>query len=536
MSKYKPYAFVLLGAFIYHMGHPNHFNFLIPFGSILGMSLLLSQLLPKQPSRTRILKYLLFNLFITVVSFYWITKTLQEFGNLPFIVAAAANSMYTLIFQPHLWLLIIGLHFLEKKKEISFQTGIMSFGLSIFLTLTEYYIPQQFPVFISHPLITVSEHLGLASVFGMPMFSFICYLIAMELYKQIAFKKSSALNWGICIVFILANPIANALKEKNNLESSDSFNVRMVQPNISNFLKVKSEQGGFASVSYVLGEYEKLTTKPFELDDKLDLIIWPETAYPYPINSVKEDLSQTTLPPTLNNLSLEMNSQMLVGGYDHFKDSEDASYFMTEYNSAFFISENAKLIDTYNKQVLIPFGETLPFGPLNKSIGEMIPNIAFFAEGTKFPIFESTKSVKIATTICYELLRPEFMRKYLNRASELPNLSVNLTNDSWYGNTLEPEQHLFLARWRAIEFDLPILRSTNTGITTYIKANGQEHSRLEYDMTNKLDLAIPLDSLKARGAGPTLFQTYGILASIALWLICFIFHLSLLKFRHAKTD
>ena len=534
MIKLKSYAFVLLGAFIYHLGHPNHLDILLPFGSIIGMAILLYELLPTQKTRYRVLKFLTFNLFITLASFYWITKTLQEFGDLPLVVAALANSLYTLIFQPHLWLLIIVLHFTNKRDFNLTDSGIKTFALSIFLTITEYYIPQQFPVFVSHPLITISEYLGLASVFGMPMFSFVCYLLALETVRQVKFKASSKLNWSICLIFIIANPLVSSLRTHNKLDSEDSYHVRMVQPNISNFMKMKSEAGGYASVSYVLGEYKKFSLAPTAKSKKLDLIVWPETAYPYPIDSNKEDFESTLLPPALNDLALEMNSHLLVGGYDHAENSDDNSFFMTEYNSAFFISPEARLLNTYNKHVLIPFGETLPFGPLNKSIGKMIPNIAFFAEGDKFPVFKGEKPVSLITTICYELLRPEFMREYLNSINSTPNLSVNLTNDSWYGNTLEPEQHLFLARWRAIEFNLPILRSTNTGITTYINANGQEEARLEYDIADKLDIEIKLNTLKSLDSSPTLFQRFGIILSICVWFLCFIFHYMLIKFKHAE--
>lgn len=539
MNKLASYTLVIFGAFLYHLGHPNHFDFLVPFGSILGTALLLSQLLPKQNLKERIAKFLAFNLFITLVSFYWITKTLQEFGDLPFALALGANSLYTLIFQPHFWILIIVLHCLEKRKEINFNNNLTTFLAAIFLTVTEYYVPQQFPVFISHPLITVSEYLGLASTFGMPMFSFICYLIALELYRLITFKSFAKLNWIICIVFVLLNPItAHIQKDLNNLNSKidgPKFNVRMVQPNISNFLKVESEQGGYASVSYVLKQYKDLTLIPFKDNEEIDLIIWPETAYPYPIETLKNNLAETPLPPIIKEIASATQSQLLIGGYDNFKEDVDMSFFMTEYNTAFFISGEPALIDTYHKQVLIPFGETLPFGPLNKWISSYIPNISFFAEGTKFPVFKS-KGLDLITTICYELLKPEFMREYLNSLKSSPDVLVNLTNDSWYGNTLEPEQHLFLARWRAIEFNLPILRSTNTGITTLISSNGQEISRLEYGVRGNLDLSIPMSEIKKSHKDPTLFQRFGISLSFGIWFLCFIFHFMLLKFKHAKND
>ena len=70
--------------------------------------------------------------------------------------------------------------------------------------------------------------------------------------------------------------------------------------------------------------------------------------------------------------------------------------------------------------------------------------------------------------ICYEILFSQYLRTYLNRQSRPPHFIVNLSNDSWYGDSAEPYQHRFLAHWRALEFNLPIIRMTNTGISSVL--------------------------------------------------------------------
>ena len=76
---------------------------------------------------------------------------------------------------------------------------------------------------------------------------------------------------------------------------------------------------------------------------------------------------------------------------------------------------------------------------------------------------------KIGPQICYESLFPYFSRKLSHLGTEL---ILNLTNDSWYGTLSQPYQHLYLAAGRAIEFRRPFIRSTNTGISEVILANG----------------------------------------------------------------
>ena len=135
--------------------------------------------------------------------------------------------------------------------------------------------------------------------------------------------------------------------------------------------------------------------------------------------------------------------------------------------------------------------------------------------------------MKFFSTICYELLKPKFIREYLNNLKERPHFMINLTNDSWYGKTMEPHQHLFLAKWRALEFNIPIIRSTNTGISSVVYADGTESKRLGVYKTGSLDLELLFGPNK-----PTIYQSFGILPLFALWILYFIFHLLGIKLKN----
>lgn len=540
MKILKPYAILIIAALIYHLGHPNHFKILIPFAPIIGSCFLIYFIMNANGLWQRVRFFLVFNLIITGMSFSWIAKTLQEFGSLPMPIAAIANTTFALIFQPHYWFLIFGLSLISKHKpnlsKTYFSNGLFSVVFAGFMTFVEYFLPQQFPVLLGQPWIVVSDFLGLAPVLGLPAFSFFSYLLCVEFIRLVKYQSHSKFNLVTCLVFIILNPLVASynLTTPTNIEKSPSFNLRLVQANISNFLKVDSESGEYASVSMVLGRYKDLSLKPFFNNEQIDLMIWPETAYPYPINTDKDDLSSTDLPPIFNAISEQVHAEILFGGYDHFMNAPDFSHYMTEYNAAFHLNTKALLIETYHKKVLIPFGETLPFGPFNKMVSKLIPTMAFFAEGLKFPLFQTRKELSYITTICYELLRPEFIREYLNSLDKKPNFMINLTNDSWYGNTLEPEQHLFLARWRAIEFKLPILRATNTGVSVFLDAHGQEVKRLNYGISDNLDLKININQHLKRDERATVFQKFGFLSTLAIWCLCFIFQLLLIKFKYAK--
>jgi apolipoprotein N-acyltransferase len=493
---------------------------------MIGVGILFFFLLKTESFKQKLLGLMTFNLSFNLLGFYWIADTLVEFGELPFLLALLLNALFTLIITPHYTVAIIILHFLQKRginlKEKSI--GLNSFCFAMGLTLLEYFIPQQFNVFLGQPLIILREYLGFAHIAGLPLYSFFSYLFVFEALSIVTERKFSKFNYASILVFIFLNPF---LLPKTNQKDLKENRVRLVQANISNFLKTDSEKGTYASVGQVINKYLQLSLKQSSFQRKLDLIIWPETAYPFAIKVDLESTSSTALPSVLQDISIAQNSELFIGGYDTRRDSSNSTYYKTESNTGFHISDSGKLIQTYNKQVLIPFGETLPFGPFNKFLSSYIKNISFFREGENFTYFKLENGTSFISTICYELLKPEFIRSYLNSLKQRPHFMINLTNDSWYGKTMEPEQHLFLAKWRALEFNLPIVRSTNTGISSVIFADGSESKRLGVYKEGNLDLKLVFGRNEK-----TLYERFGILILFPLIFLYLTFHLLRIKLKN----
>lgn len=524
MANLKPYAFSFLGGVIYSLAWPTSLGKGILICAIPGMAMLLHQLLKEKRFWAKLRHMLSFCLPYSLIGFYWIPDTLAEFGQLPYVVALLLGAMFTFIAAPQLYVAILGIHFFQKLKQADAWTskypGLFSALAAAALSFVEYFTPQQFPVLIGQPWARIGEYLGYANIGGLPIYSFFSFLLALELVNWKRFKMFSKLNVTITLLFIVTNPL---VKNANPEKDTKPIKMRLVQANISNFLKVDSESGAYASVSQVLQRYRELSEQPFELGE-MDLLVWPETAYPFGIESDEEDLTQTPIPAIFKDIALRHEADMFIGGYDVIDANGD--FFQSEYNSNFHIGPQSHLQNVYHKHILIPFGETLPFGPLNRYLSQHIQNISFFSEGTTFPLFKIRSGHTFINTICYEILKPEFVREYLNQQEERPHAMVNLTNDSWYGDTSEPEQHLFLASWRALEFDLPIIRSTNTGISTYLDRDGKELKRLGIGETGNLDLSIQLGRREA-----TIFQRFGFWALLPLWFALFIFHGLLIKFK-----
>ncbi len=514
---------IIFGALLYALGHPTAMTLHpIPLFAPIGLFLLFKNIKLKS-KKTDLFNLWIFCLSINIVGFYWIPKTIQTFGGLSVFESIPIFLIFSLLVLPQSWIIYFAFLFFKKIKIFDRKKLYLTKTLLIVvcISLLEYYTPSQFPVQAGHPWLTWWWTLGFAPIFGLIFYNFINYYFAfsiVHLFKYEGSKKIIRLSPIIQSTFLFALAIVLSFStiQERTLNSSDikrSLNIKVAQANIGNFMKVDSELGSFSSVQEVFDRYKNLSLS----SDPADLIIWPETAYPYPFNSDILEDSPKSLPVLLSEVLKQTNAQMLIGAYDHGKIDQSNNYFQTVYNSTMLLDPNDGFIDVYHKKKLIPFGETLPLGPITPLIKDYVPGVSFFSEGARDTTFKTAQDHLFITPICYEILDPFLIRKMLNISSKTKghvDFLINLTNDSWYGLTAEPYQHLFLAKWRAVEFQKPIIRTTNSGITSVIDVDGRESKRLLPGEQKTLDLSL---SLPKRNA--TIFQNLGILSFLSLALL-----------------
>jgi apolipoprotein N-acyltransferase len=216
-------------------------------------------------------------------------------------------------------------------------------------------------------------------------------------------------------------------------------------------------------------------------------------------------------------------SEMLIGGYIQDPTKGEFDIIESVFNASVLMN-GTKIKTSYHKNILIPFGETLPFGPFNRQIVSIVPAVSLFARGQGTPLMETKDGHRFVTPICYEILESNYMRTLLNQFGG-NHFIVNHTNDSWYGDTAEPWQHLFLSKWRAVEFRLPIVRSTNTGVSSVIFPDGSESKQLGVGAKNALDVTVPLGDGQA-----TFYQTWGVFPVLIIALVLFLVSFARVKF------
>jgi apolipoprotein N-acyltransferase len=448
--------------------------------------------------KSTLLHILFYNLGLNLVGYYWIPQTLREFGQLPYVISLFLGLFFSFILQPHWWMYAL---WKKYRPNFSWNSEKGTLVTAFVITILERYFPQQFPSFAGSPWLHLSPYLGLAPYLGVVVFSFMSYWVAIEAYTQLAIHRFRPQVWIVFMIFIVLNAVS-PLKEKY---TDKNLPVRIVQANIGNFLKVQSESGDVDSFQSIINIYQNLSLTENGFRPKL--IIWPETAYPdtfYGGNTKLDSIFQTIMK--------ESNSEMLIGGYDQNVTKSHMDFIETVFNSSILLSNN-RVKTAYHKNILIPFGETLPFGPLNSQIISIVPAVSLFARGNGTPEMKTQDGLKFVTPICYEILESNYMRTLLNQWGN-NHFIINHTNDSWYGDTAEPHQHLFLSKWRALEFNLAIIRSTNTGITSVIYPDGSESKRLGVGSKGVLDVQVPLGTGQA-----TVYQTYGVFPLVGLFLV-----------------
>ena len=244
--------------------------------------------------------------------------------------------------------------------------------------------------------------------------------------------------------------------------------VRIVQPNIQQSKKWKPQ---FAEA--FLNKHIELSKKPSL--ENIDIIIWPETAVSFSIQNNKKIRDEIS-----NNINVPV-----VLGARRF-DSENRRLF----NSAFLLGEKGNIIYFYDKVKLVPFGEYIPFANFLTNfniLGLATDGLIGFSKGELKNVIKTEKFGLFLILICYEAIFSSESENLDNRVSWL----IHITNDAWFGGLSGPQQHLTLARMRAIEQGLPMVRSANTGISAIINSYGGVVSKIDMGNEGYLDGFVP---------------------------------------------
>jgi apolipoprotein N-acyltransferase len=260
---------------------------------------------------------------------------------------------------------------------------------------------------------------------------------------------------GIALVgVVLALALVRALPLPEQ-PSSGRLKVSLLQGNIAQDEKFQPGTGVKTALSWY-GEQLRVATG--------QLVVAPETALPL-------------LPHELPGGYLQEIDEHFRGGQQALLVGLPLGDGRTGYTNSVLGLAPAAGAYRYDKHHLVPFGEFIP--PLFRWFTEMM-NIPLgdFRHGAVGQLSFEWKGQRLAPNICYEDLFGEELAARFVDPLRAPTIFVNLSNIAWFGDSIAIEQHLQISRMRALEFQRPMLRATNTGATAIIDAQGQVTHRL----------------------------------------------------------
>mgnify|MGYP001341147932 CR=1 FL=1 len=346
--------------------------------------------------------------------------------------------------------------------------AIFSLFLPIFLSLFFgigfiffKYIKKIYYLIIFTPFIFLSIEFVISNLFyGFPWVTFALTLsnnlFGFNLLKSFGIYVSSYL---ILIIFIAPSIIFLSKKYKNVKKLIFLSHLPFV---IALFLilffnkniEIQEEKINF-EVFQILSPINNPNVKLIEKDiiekinnSNAEYLVFAENNYPYLIS----DISNINI---LN--SIKDNKKVIIG----------ASRFANNklYNSFLYLEKNN--VQVFDKEILVPFGEFLPFRNYLKFMENISGNIDFTSGQNNRSI--SNSDINILPVICYEIIFNKIL-KDINKNNI--DILINITNDSWFGDKIGPYQHFYHSRMRAIISNKLLIRVSNNGISAIIDSNG----------------------------------------------------------------
>ena len=192
------------------------------------------------------------------------------------------------------------------------------------------------------------------------------------------------------------------------------------------------------------------------------LVIWSEAAVPYVYPAGNSYYSN------LHHRLKLTNTTLIYGALREDKEQKI-------YNSIFIAGAAGERRKVYDKNVLVPFGEYIPlYNIVTKLVPFLDINLYDTSAGNNPSSFQVGDLI-IAPSICFEIT----LGSYVSRIAKDSNVLLTISNDSWFGDSLAPHQNIQIARMRAIENQMYLIRVTNNGITAVVNPYGKVTARLK---------------------------------------------------------
>lgn len=472
----------ILGFIIVAFGQPSLAIFLAPLAATLGYALFwrCARVFPFPIQR--FWRGALWYTAVALVQLSWMTA--WEYQGIYILFVFVALSIWLGVQFGLLTLLI------PYNRPLTVARGLAIAGLWTLFEWGRYYVLCGFSWNPAGLALSLPFSMQWASLFGVLGLSFWVIFVNLLGLRALIKKRGPAYLTWIVAAFIPYGfgMLCSAYHENQALKTEKKpFSCLLVQTGLLPHEKVPL-QGKIKAFISPYDQWKRIFSYVHE-NGKSDLIVLPEAALPfsgfrsiYSQEKIEKLLLEAFGPEKIsisnssdNLLSNARIAQMLAGvcgaeviiGLDH--SGPDRKH----HNSAFHFLPDAEAPQRYDKRVLMPLAEYLPFEWLRPLVSSYGLN-EFFTAGEKATLFRGALAMSVS--ICYEETFAQKVREGCNLGADL---LVNLTNDVWFPHSRLPRQHYEHARLRAVENGVPLVRACNTGVTAAVDSLGREVARLE---------------------------------------------------------
>ena len=392
---------------------------------------------------------------------YWVVDTIGLYSNIPHIIAVGPLLLMCAILSVYTGVFAVGLSVYHESRSRGRGWPLLVFGPMLWVALE--WVRSFF--FIGFPWAS----LGYSQYNFLNLIQFVEYtgvygLSALVIFGNavffLVFSRQGRGRLVLVLLLILTGLWGWGNWRRSQLAAlppAHTLHVGVAQGNIAQAQKWDPDYQEFT-----LARYEQLTRQITE--QAVDLVIWPEAAVPFFFQS------DVTYRGRLLDLAQDTNTPLLFGSPAFRVDDTE----LTLFNRAYLLSPDTTILGHYDKMILTPFGEYIPFQDgMLFFLDKLVEGIGDFAPGTTPTVFAlplkrqpalhpdgQAGDVEAFETfgvlVCYEGVFPDLARRFVHNGARL---LINMTNDAWFGETSAPYQHLAMEAMLAVENRVPLVRS-----------------------------------------------------------------------------
>lgn len=393
-------------------------------------------------------------------SLFWVYRAMNTYGHLPAVTSVLVLILLVVIVAAYIALAPLLARFIETRWR-----GELLIWLAVCWTAVEIlrnFVPcNGFPwadVAMSQwrllPLIQICDLTGVYGLIFLIVWvnAFLAEAIAKLAGETVARFVPKAIVTTLFIVATMGYGFYRLHAIPPELAENPSMSVGLVQANIGQ--EDKWSQG---RAQANLDAHREGTKRLLEAG--VELILWPEAAFPWPV-----EIDDTEIDPRALGFTTDGVGDFPYTLLGAISDTSDGNY----YNSAILFAGDGAIAGRYHKAHLVPFGEYVPYRKLFFFAKKLTQPVGNFLAGTSVEPL-SIGAAKAGILICYEDIFPEIARREVRAGAQF---LVNLTNDAWYGVSSAPFQHLAISVFRAVENRRFLVRATNSGVSAIVMPTG----------------------------------------------------------------